>query len=308
MYAGLGLRALQIVLLILLLVSGCKDNPVSVDPSYHNTILFTSRRSDKQQLYTMNPNGSNLQQITHPPYQHWGGKWSGDAKRIVCNTDEILRTDGNDMVIISPDGSYRLHIGLGQNMAWSPPGDKILFLYCPSCEGGLMDIGIYICDVNGANPMRVPVQGGLADWAPDGKAIVYGYANLADTSRISEIRTVAYPNFFNIRTISSGHVGYPAWSPSGNEIVFTGWIADSGVYRYQADLFLSDTSGSNVRPITEHFTMEQYLYPRWSPDGSKILFVSYLQERAYLYMVNRDGTNLHRVLDDSTVTTADWSW
>ncbi|MGE5798095.1 MAG: TolB family protein [Ignavibacteria bacterium] len=41
---------------------------------YNNKILFTSSRSGKEQLYTMNPDGTNIKQITSGQYWHNNGR------------------------------------------------------------------------------------------------------------------------------------------------------------------------------------------------------------------------------------------
>jgi Tol biopolymer transport system component len=294
-----------------LMSTDCKhstDPPI--DPSYHNKILFTSRRSGMMQLYMMNPDGSEIQQITNGNYSHWDGRWSRDAKKIICNTDEI--GNGEDMVIVNVDGSYRVHIGFGIKMAWSPSGDKILYMYCPGCEGGVLDMGMYICDRTGANAMRLSLDGGLPDWAPDGKQIVYGYSRAVGSGFENMIRIVDYPGFASIRNVFTGRRGNSmAWSPSGLEVAFGSSIVDSGTYRYQADLFVTDTSGRTAHPITNHLTLEHFLDPRWSPDGSQLIFISYVVDGSgskYLYIVDRDGTNLRKMLSDSTVSSGDWSW
>jgi Tol biopolymer transport system component len=80
---------------------------------YHNKILFTSNRSGKDQLYMMNPDGTGIKQITSGQYWHNSGRWSPDAKRIVCNTEEGSSTAGLEMVVINSDGSNRILLGWG---------------------------------------------------------------------------------------------------------------------------------------------------------------------------------------------------
>jgi hypothetical protein len=100
-----------IVLLNLLLISCDTTEPQPTD--FHNKILFTSSRTGKPQLYMMNPDGSGIRQITSGNYWHSDGKWSSDAKQIICNTEENSTTAGSSMVVMNVDGSNRKLLGYG---------------------------------------------------------------------------------------------------------------------------------------------------------------------------------------------------
>ncbi len=71
-----------------------------------------------------------------------------------------------------------------------------------------------------------------------------------------------------------------------------------------------NTNGSNIKKITDNKTNMEFLYPRWSPNNQTVVFLASTPDgshKSYLYMVNIDGTNLHKVIDDSSVMSVDWS-
>jgi Tol biopolymer transport system component len=242
---------------ISLILTSCKTK-VPTEPetiNYHNKILFTSSRSGKPQLYMINPDGTGIRQITSGEYYHYSGRWSPDATRIVCNTEENTTTSGDHMVVMNVDGSNRKLLPEGSQMCWSPDGNSLLINY-------------------------------------------------------PNVTIVDYPNFSSIKRIGPDSSGYATWAPDGNEIAFghsdiTDIINGTAISK----IFLMDKSGLNIRKITNQNSRQHYAFPRWSPDGTKLLFnaINIDGPEQYLYMVNKDGTNLYKVIDDNSVTSFDWS-
>ena len=90
---------------------------------------------------------------------------------------------------------------------------------------------------------------------------------------------------------------YPAISPDGKQIAFS----------YQGDLFSVTTQGGTARRLT---TSEGYDYrPMWSPDGSKLAFVSTRTDgREDIYVMDARGGQAKRVTTHSTSETPiSWS-
>lgn len=294
--------------LMLLALSSCEH---ALDPTwvgYHNKILFSSRRNGKEQLYIVNPDGSGLQQLTHGEFGHTNGRWSPDGTRIVCNTEEFTTTAGSEMVVMDVDGKNRRHLGPGSQMSWSPDGKKILFTDCESCELGVFDAALYSVDSNGLNRSLVSRDfAGEAAISPDGSTIAFVYVSPSDSIPQPIIKLMDYPSFINIRTIGPVGALAPSWSPGGKEIAFN--MKPDGRTFY--DIFIMDITGYAIQRVTNHQSSEHFYFPRWSPHGDRIAFISYLTDgsaRSYLYVVNRDGSNLRRLLDDETVRSCDWSW
>lgn len=55
------------------------------------------------------------------------------------------------------------------------------------------------------------------------------------------------------------------------------------------DIYLIDSDGSNLLPLTDNTTPDSF--PAWSPDGSRIAYVSELDEHRTIHVMNADGSN-----------------
>ena len=91
----------------------------------------------------------------------------------------------------------------------------------------------------------------------------------------------------------------PAWSPSGQQIVFESWRDGSrGIYVMDAD-------GSDLRRVSADPEASEY-NPQWTPDGRAIVFQSYLRgsSDAHVYRIRPDGTGLQSVPAESAYSSA----
>lgn len=67
-------------------------------------------------------------------------------------------------------------------------------------------------------------------------------------------------------------IAAPQFSPDGRRIVYTATRADMTRSSYDSDLWIVDADGANDIPLT-HSTGND-THPRWSPDGTRIAFLS----------------------------------
>lgn len=96
----------------------------------------------------------------------------------------------------------------------------------------------------------------------------------------------------------------PRWSPNGQWIVFSEVISEADGSHSQIDKIRPDGSGFTVLSDTVAGVTGASFNPTWSPDGSKIAFDS---DRdipgsgvSQLFIMNQDGTNLHRITTTQT--------
>jgi Tol biopolymer transport system component len=94
----------------------------------------------------------------------------------------------------------------------------------------------------------------------------------------------------------------PRGDNSEHEIVFSapsGTSAGAG----ETDIFVASKDGSRVENLTQ--TAGTDTYPVWSPDGSRIAFVSERFEpgNVDIYVMNADGSDVSRLTDDRAIDT-----
>jgi Tol biopolymer transport system component/DNA-binding winged helix-turn-helix (wHTH) protein len=153
---------------------------------------------------------------------------------------------------------------------------------------------IYLRSLNRQQPqpplalIRLTFDAGLQSeptWSPDGRWIAYS----SDRSGNFDIwvRPIAGGDPVQV-TKSPAHDWQPDWSPTGNQIVFRSERNGGG-------LFVVPQSGG-----AEHKIADFGYLPRWSRDGSQILFSSsalqYIGEAPRLYVVGLDGSPPREVL------------
>jgi len=226
--------------------------------------------------------------------------------------------------------------------AWSPDGYRIAFYRDPNRNppvpfGEEDSSGIWILDLETMDAYFL-TKGRLPDWSPDGKWIAYVYnRNIykinVETKEIKQLTTwgscffpdwalngklLAFdfsyhtPSFdsfgiwiLNLIDNTTKHLGggrEPDWHPGGNILTFIGVIDSVG------GIYAADTNGYNVRLIVKGGYSPVFLYsPVFSPDGSKIAYVSERDQRRNIYVIDTLGENKIQLTDVACAVDPSWS-
>ena len=78
---------------------------------------------------------------------------------------------------------------------------------------------------------------------------------------------------------------------------------------FNGDLSVMNADGTNRLTLIKEDRLYEYSQPTWSPDGSQLVFVrddGFYQ--GWLYVVNKDGSNPHQVVEASNYSFADPVW
>ena len=257
-------------------------------------ITFLSDRDGNQEIYVMNPDGSNPINLTNNQGYDQSAIWSPDGSKVIYTSDFIFYTmnaDGSNQVSLMKDSNelYR--------PAWSPDGSKIAF-----------DNGndIFIMNADGSNPVNLtntPLftkkERGAA-WSPDGSTIAF----YSDRDGSFEIYTMSADGSNQIkRTNTPGIiVADPVWSPDGLKIAYVGRPELSADKR---DIYVVNADGSTPVRLTNSPTIDKSRHA-WSPNGLKIAF----EGDGDIYVMHADGSNQAKLTNapDNSVSNRNPAW
>ena len=233
-------------------------------------MVYAAIIADKEQLFTMNLDGSESVQITHDSVNHNNPVWSPDGRKIVYSLEDgkgetiyTMNATGGGEERITPDDQQKyIHPG------WSPDGTKIIYCSTDDLHPPQKNRSdIYSIDLK-SREVTMLVTGGTntyASWSPDAKKIAF--RKIIGSEMNSEV-FVANADGTDQRNLSNNPAfdGWPAWSPDGAQIAF----ASNRNGNYQ--IFLMNADGSNVRPLAR--TEGRATEPRWAPDGKIVYFTN----------------------------------
>lgn len=137
-------------------------------------------------------------------------------------------------------------------------------------------------------------------WFNNGKSIVYVTEDFG-VSGASALWQIDANGKNNRPVLENGISGgglwgsLPVFSPDGNMLAYVVCIFCQG-FRDNEHIFLYDALRDTTFSVSENFHNDTF--PKWSPDGSKIAFVSSRTGTGEIFLMNRDGTN-HTLLADN---------
>jgi len=265
-------------------------------------IAFVSKRDGNSEIYTINPNGSELIRLTNNSFEDTFPVWSPDASSIAFVSD---RDGSSNIYIMKPDGTevHRLTDHKGeQNMpTWSPTGMQIAYT---------TDIGreaaIYVVNIDGSNPKELLVQAMAPSWSPDGQQFALNRGQIPQIFIMDADGSNVHP-FFPEESDQTFLVHLsPIWSPDGESLLFTGIGSRKGTSPMNSDIVIVNKSGENQIKLNDYDG--QNVGTDWSPDGTQIVFVSDRDGNSEIYIMNSDGTKISRLTNHQAVDTlASWS-
>src|SRR3954469_13546486 len=84
--------------------------------------------------------------------------------------------------------------------------------------------------------------------------------------------------------LSLTRVGSPEISPDGRWVAYTVRETNWDDNAYETEIWLADASTSTTRQLTN--AKKSSRSPAWSPDGSKIAFISDRTDKSQIYVIN----------------------
>jgi Tol biopolymer transport system component len=243
-------------------------------------------------VFTANTDGTGEQALL--PSVAEGPRFSPDGRRLAVAIESpqgliffgLVNPDGSGyMRFASPDPT----LNLGCSGAWSPDATRLV------CEGwddsNAARNGIYTVrasDGGGLTQVTTSAGGGrdvLGDYSPDGRQIVFLRDNLVD----EEHNTLMVVNVdgSHEQVLTDRKVGLASrWSPDGKTILTEA----------NGSLLLVPVDGS--QPSAIKIGADAPLTATrgaWSPDGTWIVFSRVTSTGEDIYIMRKDGTNLHQI-------------
>jgi Tol biopolymer transport system component len=241
-------------------------------------IAFVSNRDGNDEIYVMNPDGSNQRRLTNTPGEDWHPAWSPDGTKIVF---QCMSGGTFNVCVVNADGSGYTQLinwtkdeGLAQRPVWSPDGGKIVVTR--ELGGGQK---LVVMNSDGSNQTEIVNLGRDPSWSPDGTQIAF----IRWEGGGLQIWTVS-PDGSSERMLTQGNHDhmYPTWSPDGGQIAFE--------YDH-AQVAVMDTGGGSPRVIANKGSYNL----SWSPDGSKMVIAP---SGEGLWLVNADGSGLTQIAQE----------
>ncbi len=247
----------------------------------------------------MNPDRTDLVQLTNEAGDDIAPLWSPDGRRIAFATD---RNGDADIYVMNADGTdqRRLTQGVGDERlgAWSPDGTQIAYA---------TDLGVRIASIDGTGD-RLVVPSSLLQvaydvhgWTPRGDALVMVRDKTVDGGEI-DIYLVRIADGLQIQlTTTPGDDGTPVLSPDGSRIAFQ---SD----REGGCLYVMDADGSQQTRLTTGCSKG---FPKaWAPDGTLIGWAgarrSDFDQPRDIQVIRPDGGGLTRLTDGNDVFDLAW--
>lgn len=279
----------------------CSDSHIDVDHYLGNSkIVYISRRTDDSAawgLYSMDVDGTNQKCLTEKSVICTYPSCSSNGLMIAF----VHYNDNNDYELYTIDingGVSNLLATacryLGQP-SWSPDDSRIIFTANRTCSSDITDI--HIINIDGSNHKILTHTGGnsSASWSPDGNLIAFSsnrdgfrgiYLMKPDGSELK------------LLTEKNSSFTYPRWSPDGQYLAYVSCEFEG------SQIFTIDIDGGNQKQLTntvnpnwydQGFSREGNDSPVWSPDGSKIAYVSWQNGNPDIYIMNLDGSNKRQI-------------
>jgi Tol biopolymer transport system component len=260
-------------------------------------ITFVSNLSGTYQLYTINPDGSDMRQITNlRPTENtiWTPDYSPDGRQIVFSHD---MTGALELYTINADGSgltQITHDGNGHLFArWSPDGQRFV-LMSGSPEKATTVITTMKTDGSDEVSLTddIPFESYQPEYTPDGKQIVFA----SQAGGLVSAVWIMNADGSNKRRLTDAplEAGGPDISPDAKRVAF---YSQQNTPR-PAAVWVMNVDGSSQQRLTRGG-----LYAIYSPDGTKLVFAkgTLASGPINLYTMNSDRSHVKKIAPDLVV-------
>lgn len=244
-------------------------------------ITFVSTRTGNKEVYLMDYDGFNVQQLTRNGSINLNPDFSPTGREIIYtsyrrNNPDLYRRE----LATGAEAAVSAHKGINVTGSWSPDGKEIALAL--SKDG---NSEIYAISRDGRQMRRLTTNAAIEvspAWSPDGSRIAFVSDRLGKPQVFvmkadgTEVRRLTTSGAYNVS---------PRWSPKGDRIVYCRQEGGFQIYAINPD-------GTDDTRLTTEGSNE---HPRWSPDGRFITFSSTRGGGEALYVMRADGSGQTKV-------------
>jgi TolB protein len=265
-------------------------------------ITYVSGRSGNKEIWVMDYDGGNPQQLTHLRTIALTPRWSPDSGRIAFTCYVPVRGITSAQICMYSMASNRLisfprYRGTNSSPAWSPDGSQIAFM---SSQNG--DPEIYVTEADGGRLHKITYAAGVSTspaWNPKtGKQMVF----VSDRGGTPDLY-LSNSDGSNVEKLNLPDMGYvidPSWSPNGQLLAFS-WRRPSGNY----DIYAMDIVSHQLVELTRDAGRNER--PSWAPDGRHLVFESTRTGTRQIWSMLADGSQPRQLTFEGQNESPNWS-
>lgn len=283
----------------------CLAAPAAADV-FNGRIAFSSVRTDPQaaefDIFSMNPDGSDVRRLTTNPATDRQSDWSPDGRSLaytVRKPNSAINFEVARMTAAGTGHRVLTATETGQassQPAWAPDGRSILFRRSgPGRVSTIWQMGPL-----GERPALrfAPAQPPLyPSWSPDGRRVAFAgiLSPTGDTDRGIFTLNADGSAPATLFDVAGAYDSAPAWSPDGARIAFES-NADVGGANPEGDmeLWVMRADGSRPMQLTRNALHDEG--PSWSPDGRLLVYTSGADDtHGDIYVMPAAGSDARRL-------------
>jgi len=307
--------AVIVAMLAALLLAGAPREAAATFPGENGKIAFASNRTIGEgvdnpegdfEIFTMNPDGTDLKQLTKNDAFDFNPEWSPDGEKIAFESDRalfseifVMNADGTDQIQVTTNSDF----SFDRSPTFSPDGGKIAFESnrATGVDNPEKDIEIFVVDLDGMGLTQLTRNAGRElhpDWSPNGRKIAF----VSERDFNHGIYTMNADGTQQ-RKRSRGPAivfQFPSWSPDGSKIAF------SSDQDGPTEIHTMNPNGSQQTRLTLNGAPSDS-GPVFSPGGKKIAFHGNQDGNFEIYKMRTDGKKQINLTNDPAGDfTPDW--